>query len=286
MARQYKRTYSLTITPEEGNSRIITDLRIDFEITKSVISFPNLAKITIYNPNQETISLLQRRYTFISLNAGYENNSSLIFMGEIRNVFHSKPSVDRFVTIYAGDGERSWQNAMINRTLGQNITVTTAINTLLESFEGLSIGSVRGLPDVADRLRGQTLSGSSKNILDDFAREYGFDWSIQDNELIVNPVDSVLEDSTSILVSASTGMVGTPIITEIGADVTTLLNPDMLPNRSFTIESVSSETQLGNLFFRQVPRTSAEGVYKIIETTFKGDSREGDWLSLSKGRII
>ena len=286
MARQFDRRYSLSITTASGESRIITDLRISFEITKSVLSFPNLAMIKVYNPNPDTIAALQDRFTRITLNAGYENNTRLIFTGDVRNVFESKPNVDRFIVIYAGDGERDWQNAAINRTFSSGISVNEVIREVVNTFPNVGIGDLSGIPENAQTVRGQTLSGSSKDVLEMFARQYNFDWSIQDNEIVINPVDATLPGRESILVSAQTGMLGTPTVTEIGADVKTFLNPELLPNRLFTISSSNAEVQLANLFFRDVPRTSAEGNYKVIEVVFRGDSREGDWVSLAKGRTI
>ncbi len=286
VARQYKRVYELTIIPDDGEARIINDLRVNFEITKSILSFPNLCRLVIYNPNEDTLSTLQKKFTKIVLNAGYEGDVRLLFKGEIRNVFQSKIGVDRLITIYAGDGERDWQNATFNKTFTENVTISAAIEEVLKSFEEVTTGVINGLPQVADKLRGQTLSGSSKDILDGFADEYGFDWSIQDGEVIITPVESPLEGDEAVLISAATGMIGSPIVTEIGADVVSLLNPRLLPNKAFKIESVNADIQLGNLFFRNIKRTTAEGTYKIQEVTFKGDSREGDWTSSVKGRII
>lgn len=286
MARQYKRAYDLTILPTTGSYKVVSQLRIIFEITKSVLSFPNLARIQIYNPNSDTLSLLQKKFTKIVLNAGYESNLRLLFKGEIRNVYQTKIGTDRIVTIYAGDGEKDWQNATFNKTFTENVSISSAILEVLKTFEEVSLGVINGLPQVADKLRGQTLSGSSKDILDNFADEYGFNWSIQDGEMVIVPIEEPLQSNEAVLVNAATGMIGSPTVTEIGADVTTLLNPRMLPNRAFKIESVNAEIQLGNLFFREIPRTTAEGTYKIQEVTFKGDSREGDWLSSVKGRII
>lgn len=286
MARQYKRVYELTITSDDGEVRVIRDLRINFEITKSILSFPNLAKIIIYNPNEDTISLLQKKFTKLSLNAGYEGSMKLLFKGELRNVFQGKKSTDRLITIYAGDGERDWQNASFNKTFTENISIQTVIEDILKTFEDLTVGVINGLSTIPDKLRGQTLSGSSKDILDQLADEYGFNWNIQDGEIIVNPIEEPLQVDDAVLITALTGMIGSPTITEIGADVTTLLNPSLLPNRAFKIESVNADVQLGNLFFRQVRRTTAEGLYKIQEVIFKGDSRQGDWLSSVKGRII
>ena len=286
MARQYKRAYDLTIIPTDGDARVIKDLRINFEITKSILSFPNLCRLNIYNPNEDTLAALQNKFTKIVLNAGYEGDVKLLFKGEVRNVFQNRAGVDRLITVYAGDGERDWQNATFNKTFTENVTISAAIEEVLKSFEEVTVGVVNGLPQVADKLRGQTLSGSSKDLLDQFAEEYGFDWSIQDGEVIITPVESPLEGDEAVLVNAATGMIGSPTVTEIGADVTTLLNPRMLPNKALQIESVNADIQLGNLFFRDVKRTTAEGTYKIQEVTFKGDSREGDWVSSVKGRIV
>jgi len=286
MARQYKRVYELTVIPPGGEARIIKGLRVNFEITKSILSFPNLARITLYNPNQDTLSALEEKYTRIVLNAGYEGDLRLLFKGDVRNVFQTKTGRDRLLTIYSGDGEKSWQNATFNKTLSESLSVSSAIQEVLKTFSDVNIGTLQGLPQVADKMRGQVLSGSSKDIMDNFAEEYGFSWSIQDGEIIITPEQEPLEGDEAVLVTAATGMIGSPTVTEIGADVTTLLNPRLLPNRAFFIESLNAEVTIGNLFFRNVKRTTAEGLYKIQEVVFRGDSRDGDWLSSVKGRII
>ena len=286
MARQFKRVYDLTIIPVDGESRVIKDLRVNFEITKSILSFPNLCRLNIYNPNADTLAALQKKYTKIVINAGYQGDIRLLFKGEVRNVFQNRSGVDRIITVYAGDGERDWQNATFNKTFTENVSISSAIQEVLKSFEEVTVGVVNGLPQVADKLRGQTLSGSSKDILDNFADEYGFTWSIQDGEVIITPVESPLEGTEAVLINATTGMIGSPTLTEIGADVTTLLNPRLLPNKAFKIESIVADIQLGNLFFREVSKTTAEGTYKIQEVTFKGDSRDGEWTSSVKGRRI
>lgn len=286
MSRQYDRSYELTIIPKDGETRTISALRVTFEITKSILSFPNLARITIYNPNKETLASLQKRFTSILLNAGYRGNVKLIFKGQIRNVFQAKEGPDRIITIYAGDGQQDWQNAIFNKTFTESVTISAAIEEVIASFKEITVGALQGLPLEADKLRGQTLSGSSKDVLDQFAEEYGFTWSIQDGEVVIVPFDEPLQGSEAVLISAATGMINSPIVTEIGADVTTLLNPNLIPNSAFIIESVNADIQLGNLFFRDVKRTTAEGLYKVQEVTFKGDSREGEWVSTVKGRIL
>lgn len=286
MSRQYDRVYELTIAGQDGQGRIITDLEIAFEVTKSVLSFPNLANIKLYNANQDTKALLQKKYTQVILNAGYRGNSRLLFKGEVRNVFQTRKGVDAILEIYAGDGERDWQNSSFNKTFTESVSIQRVVKEVLASFTELSVGALQGVPDIADKLRGRTLSGSSKDVMDQLADEYGFSWSIQDGEILVVPDEEPLEGTQAVLISAATGMIGSPTITEIGADVTTLLNPELLPNRGFVIESIAADVQLGNLFFRNVPRTTAEGFYKVQEVVFSGNTRNGEWVANVKGRRL
>lgn len=286
MSRQFDRRYLLTITTLDGVTKVISGLRIQFQITKSLLSFPNLAEIRLFNANADTLSKLQQKYTKISLSAGYGNDIKVVFIGQVRNVFQSRAGTEKVLTIYSGDGQRDWQNSTFNGTFSENVSIKTVINEILKTFKGLGVGNIDGIPDVIDKLLGQSLSGSSQKLMDGYADEYGFSWSIQDGEIVVINDEQVLTDTEAVLITTATGMIGSPTLTFIGADVTTLLNPRLLPNRAFKIDSVNFDVAIGNLFFAQVPRTEVEGFYKIQEVVFKGDTRSGDWVSELKGRII
>lgn len=290
MSRQYKREYALTIIPIDEEAIVIRNLRINFEIRKSVISAPNLAKVTLFNLSQKTLSSIQKKFTKVILNVGYGNDLKMLYKGEIRNVFQSRNGVDTLTTFYAGDGERAWQNASLNKTYDKTVSPDIVIKDIIKTFinvdPSLASGSIETISNISDKLLGQTLSGSSKDILNTFADEYGFDWSIDDGKINVINTDSYLKANEAVLITNSTGMINSPILTEIGVDVTTLLNPRLIPNNLFKIESIGADVQMGNLFFRNIKRTKAEGIYKIQETIFKGDNYGGVWLSSVKGRSL
>ena len=286
MARLFKREYLLRITTLEGEQREISDLAINFEITKSILSFPNLAKITLFNTNADTRAALQSKDTRIELNAGYEDNTRLIFKGAVRNVVASRADTDTGLTIYSADGEQDWRNATVNITYSESVNVRTVINDVISTFKDSQPGALEGLPDTTDNIRGLSLSGPSKTVLDSLATEYGFEWSIQDGEVVTSAPSVPNTDGVSILVTPATGMIDSPTVTEIGADVTTLLNNQMLPNRLFRIESTTANVTLGNLNFRDLPRTNAEGSYKIQEVVFRGEYPRGAWTSSVKGITV
>lgn len=288
MSRQYKRKYELTIIPADGEARVIRDLNCNFEIIKTVRSIPNSARITIINPNIETVGALKRRYTNIIFNAGYEGNLQLIFKGQVKNSFESKNNLDRSITVFAGDGQRDWENATTNRTYAENVTIQNVVKDVLKSFKEVTIGTLEGLPNLADKIRGQTLSGKSSDILDSLAKEYGFKWGISDNEVKIEPVIKPLNPNQAVLINAAHGMIGSPSVTEIGADVTVLLNPALLPGELFKVEATSANVELGNLFFREAKKTSADGIYRIEEVVFTGDLTTGspNWRSKVKGVTV
>lgn len=291
MSRQYKRTYSLSLIGE-GSTKDIKDLRIAFEITKSIRSYPNKAKIQLYNPNDDTVSLLTSGNPLILLNAGYVGNEGLIFRGRISNIFVNRIAEDRVVTVYAADGVKDWEKAIYNKTLSENVTLESTVNEILKTFNDtgdVTVGTLEGLEGSADKLRGQVLSGSSKDILDMLAEDYDFEWSIQDGEITITKIDEPLTTLEATIIKQSTGMIGSPTITEIGSEVTSLMNPELLPNRAYKIESESAEFSISNLEFRNIRRlteSAAEGLYKAYEVVILGDTHGTQWYSTVRGTFF
>jgi hypothetical protein len=284
VSKQYIRNYTLAIIGEDGQTRIISGLRIQFEVQKFIYGRANTCALKIYNASEDTLSLLEKKFTKIILNAGYGTDLSLLFSGDVRNVFQRRDSVDSILEVYAADGEVPLLNSIFNKSYEGSVDIKQIITEVAGSFKDVVLGVVSGLPEGADKLLGQSLSGSSKDIMDTYAQEYGFNWSIDDGVLNIISEESAIALTNVILVTSKTGMIGSPTITDIGVDVTTLLNTEFSPNRLFRIQSVGAELQVGNLFVGKAKRTVAEGTYKVTECLFKGDSRDGQWVSIVKGR--
>lgn len=283
---QYKRSYTLSIQPPNEDVIFITGNRINFEISKSLDGIPNKAHIQIHNLSGNTLSYIQKKRSRITLSAGYEGAEKVIFKADIRNVYQVKTGVETIVHIFAGNAQRSWENAFINKTFSENVSIAQIVRDVVASFgEQISSDNLEAVPALTDKIRGLSLSGNSHKILDQLGEEYGFEWSIQDEELIVTEAEPQLVVEDAFLINSVTGMIDSPVITEIGVDVTTLLNPSYLPHGVFKVESVFGDLQLANLFFREVnrERTRGEGFYQIREVTHSGDTYGDKWYSSLRG---
>lgn len=285
MTVQYKRSYSLIINDNE-KIRTLTELKIEFEVTKSLRGFPNQAKIKIYNPSPDTESTLRNNDVLLTLNAGYENAVDLLFTGQLRNVTQERQGVDRIITVFAADGRKDWETSFYNKTLSDKITIKQTIEELAATFVSTATGVLLGLEAKADKLRGQTLSGKTSDLLDQLAEDYDFEWSIQDGSFVTVPITEAIDKNDIIVLTSNTGMIGTPTITREGVTVKALLNPRITPNRLIQIKSEGTIVSLGNLFFENVRSTTADGIYKVYELIHKGDSRGTDWFTEAKGIVF
>jgi len=164
MGKQFKRGYDLSID-HKGKRLVIKELRLVFEVTKSIRSFPNLAKIEVYNPAETTRAILQSKFTNIILNVGYAGARALIFKGDIRNTTQTKQGVDSIITLYAGDGQRDWESSHVNITFDKSVKIRDVIKKVAETFRRTSVAPITEFGNYSDRIRSQTLSGSTKDVL-------------------------------------------------------------------------------------------------------------------------
>lgn len=283
MPRQYKRSYSLKITGQTSGLTI-EGLRVAFEVTKDLQGAPNLGRFQIYNLSGQSRAKIETEFDRLTLNVGYENNVKLLFDGDIKNVLHARTGEDSITTIFAGDGQKDFEQTYTSFTLGDGAKLGDVINRITTDLTGNIADVIQGVNLDQDKLLGLTLADQSSKLLDSLAKEFGFDWSIQNRQINIIAKDDVIPQEFKI--SAGTGMIGSPSVTEIGADVTFLINPEILPGRILNVESVGADVNYGNLFFRAVPRTQGTGRYKIVKINYVGDTHSDQWLSTATCRVL
>jgi hypothetical protein len=287
--RQYKRECEVIIgqgTVGQGIS--VKDLRITFEITKTIGRTPNAALIKIHNLTQAHENQIKGEFDEVLVNAGYQGGALLIFRGNIRHVFRYRQETDWITEIAAADGDRDFHNAFVNLSLAGGTSTSQLVDKVVGTFSDTTLGPVT-LKE-RSRIRGRVVSAMARDVLDDIAAESSAHWSIQDGQLHIVHVDSTLPDE-AIVITAETGMLDAPQIDDKGIKVRCLLNPRIKVNGKIWLNNndvmLRVRKQRASLpgakqpakkkQQRQIARLDPDGVYKVYKLVHKGDTRGNEW---------
>lgn len=260
----------------DGN--LYTGLRVAFKVEKSLKPHPNQAEIRIWNLNEES----RKKYTkdlLVSLQAGYKDNVSAIFLGNLKKVDHVRDEADWVTSARIGDGEKEIKKQRINTNFKPGSSIRDVVNALLKNLSEstgsaafdvrLSIGQAtdkfkRGDTQGALKIltRGYMAVGSTWDNLSQICNNLGYDVSIQDKEVVVLDPDETY-GGTDVLLSQESGLVGSP---EQAQDdylkAKSLLNSQLVPGRGVNLQSAEFN-----------------GRYRIEKLVQIGDTHGRDWFS-------
>jgi hypothetical protein len=288
--KQYLRKVRLTCTGS-GSKILINhhgqdrpDLKIEFDVSKSISSTQNEATITIYNLSEKSRNALGKELDEVILEAGYwppggSDNTGIIFQGNIRDVEHTRDGPTIKTVLSNGDGDKAVRSATTSKSYQAGTKVETVMNDLQKELEkeGVKKGEWKLPENLPEFKRPYATVGSVKREFDILGRGYGFYWSIQNNTCEVIPGDGAI--GGIIHITPMSGMVYTPTITDNGVKVTVLLNPEIRPGRKVKIESHVLEMN------------AQGGEYRVGECRYSGDNRDGDMIvhivaeSMKEGKV-
>lgn len=282
---QYGRAVSLIVSGSDLNGLDLSELRIKFSTKSSDSMTPNTADIRVYNVGINTALQIQKRFKKVTLQAGYQGNFGVIFQGNIKQVLIGRESgTDTFIDIIAGDGERAYNYAVVNKTIAAGCTQMNQIEASIDSMNsrGVTKGHVGNIP--GEQLpRGKVMYGNAKNYLRNVAETADQSWFIQ-NEQVVFVSNTAYLPGEAVELTSKTGMIGTPSQTVEGINVKCLINPRIRPGGRVKINNASVERLKINF---QVPGSPAntpaplrdDGFYYVLVIEHQGDTRGIEWYS-------
>lgn len=261
--KQLKRQVQLIIG-DDKKSVVIQDIKIDFDITKTITQDPNKATVVVTNLNGETRNLISSgAYDRVELRVGYSDLRTLFF-GHIDLVENKKTGVDIETILTCNDGQDDYRNSIISLSLASGSTDNDLINHAVASMKNTQRGSIttigkRKLP------RGKVVHGHARKVLADLAKNHDADWSIQDGNLLFMPKSHALANNEGFLISEATGMIGSPQRTNIGLEVHCFVNNVMRVGQLCRVVSALKEYN---------------GDYKIVKIQSKGSNRSNDFTNI------
>lgn len=272
-----------------GDGVDVSNLRITFTVKKTSVQTPNEAEIKIYNLSSETAAKIQREFTRVILQAGYQDNFAVIFDGTAKQIKTGRDNgTDTYLHIFASDGDASYNFAVVNTTLAAGSSPSDHIAAAASPMgeHGTTVGHIG---DIGGQklARGKVMYGNSRDYLRQSAQSSDADWSIQDGKLQVIPSRGLLP-TQAILLNSKSGLIGTPEQTNDGIKIRALLNPMIkiggkiiVNNKDIELATISENKTTKSGQKKQPadkPATIADdGAYKVIKAEYSGDNRGTDW---------
>ena len=250
-----------------------TDLRVSFEVQRTLGAKPNPARITVYGLSESSRAAVAIRGTEVRLFAGYRDNAALIFGGQVRRCTHTKQTDGWHSDLECADGLEVWR---------KNVSASWARGTPRRQVIEQAC-KVLGLPPLtssqAKLVTGQldeplAMYGLATQQADLLFRSLGLEWSVQSGELQLLRAGGLTTEQAVVL-TPETGLVGVPEVEPAQSGrapsvrVTSLLQPTITPGRLLQVES---RTWTGRV------RPS------VVEYT--GDTHGSDWYVRAEGRQL
>jgi hypothetical protein len=263
----------------------LSELRIRFTIDKISIGSPNTAEIMIYNLSDSTRQKLRTEFDRVVLEAGYGDDFGIIFSGQIFNVFNRREQPEFITEIYASDGGINYRKSYTNRSYNSGKVVRKIVDDLRKDMN-LDVGQINA--DLsAQKLNGWTFTGDSALAMNQLAKDYNFNWSIQAGKLYVIGNDRKIDFKSAFEINAESGMIGSPVLTERGIDVRTLLNWQLVPNEEVSVLGLGQGVNFQALNFANTPdiypQTQGAGTYIARRLIHTGDTRGQEWYTDIEG---
>lgn len=293
----YKRSFELIIGPrpqgsasnvEPPDARVFRSVeneragnftpRISFNIKKTSLPQPNAGQITLYNISNDTRSFLEQDDMVVFLKAGFNNDVSTIFIGEVRLRTSKREGPNITYTLECGDAEKSITSSTVNIGLGAGSTNKQVIDEAQKQL-GVTKGFQSTLPTKVFE-NGFSFTGLASDLLTEQTKNVDHEWNVQDGELRILKKGQN-DGEEAVFISQETGLIGYPAKTKLDVKFTSLLNPKLRPGRAVKLVTKQFQGDVGasTAFVAQISEATSGDVLTLREVNFKGDSYDGSWVA-------
>ena len=283
MADQFIRRVSLVVADESGDGIDLSEMHIRFAVKQWDLQTPNSARIRIWNLSDTTARKIEKEFTRVVLQAGYEGGEfGVIFDGTIVQVRRGRENAtDTYLDIAAADGDAAYNFAVVNASLAAGSKPGDRYKATVEAMTKYGVTQGYQPENLGDDAlpRGRVLFGMARDRLTEITDNSDTTWSVQNGQVQSVERSSYLPE-TAVVLNSRTGMIGMPEQTEDGISVRCLLNPRLKVNGRVQIDNESIQRAQVNLQYTAInyfPSIADDGFYRVIVIDYTGNTRGQDW---------
>lgn len=221
----------------------ISENDIEFDVTQTLTTEPNISNFTIYGLKKPTINhILKQDLPLINFYAGYKANMSLLSVTNARECTAQYNATDSVLYMSTGDFEEKMRVTRLNKTFRAGTPISKVMNEIIKTLDVKS-GNYKTKKSLMKLIgssnqfvNGITVSGNAWDNLGRVCKSCGYFPSIQNGTLQILKLTEPTIDETIIL--APNHLIGSPEISSDGtARCKTLLDARLKPGRAFSLQS-------------------------------------------------
>jgi len=170
----------------------------------------------------------------------------------------------------------------INRALGKDAKLHEVLTTLAESM-GYPL-TISDKASFDNRLiTGYSMTGDPLLYLSNLAEAYEFNWTIENNRLVIFKTAEGRGTSTRVI-NMQSGLEGIPEVTEVGSDFSVRMTPSIKIGERVTLDTKYKSFNFSGVYYPTVVQDKAgDGTYTVLKIVHSGDNYGGAWSTRCTG---
>ncbi|HIX84354.1 MAG TPA: hypothetical protein H9979_07450 [Candidatus Megamonas gallistercoris] len=307
MNRLYGRKWKITIykpaykQDENGNTVRDTEhdtavdvslLKCVFQTEQKIETAATLCTLAVYNMNDKAEGDIIREGFQISIEAGYqEGQYGEIFTGDIVQIFRNRENgIDYRLEIIALKGNLLFDTNMVRSSLAAGSTARDTIKTIAQNADTkITVGDIS--PNLKEHPlpRGKVFFGTPGKYYRDICihNDANF-WITNDDKLTIKKVTDEIPEGDVLVLTPTTGLVGTPQYGDDGIHIKMLLDCRVKLQSLIKIDNEIIQRQAMNFDLsgkgnnNQLPQQSQfdqDGEYQVFSVSHSGDTWGDTWIT-------
>lgn len=254
------RNSRITFAEKGKTGKAIEGMHVKFDIVKSLEKNANTCKLTVYNLSPESRATLEKKNVNFTLETAYGATPrwEVLFSGNITKATSTKEGASWVTEVESGDGINDLTTVKVSKSYTSPISLKQVAKDIMKEFPNIQSANLDQITDVVTK-RGFSLDKLGVNALEEISARLGAQMSVQDGKFVILPPDKT-SNAVAIVISSSTGLVGSPIKADKGIELTALINSAVKPTS-----------------YIQVISNNFNGFYKVTKAQFQGSTYENEW---------
>ena len=265
----------------------VSSMRVVFDVKRNWQLAKQTAECTIYNLNHDTEKQILSRGVKLYIEAGYADgvNYGAIFSGDIWQTKRGKDGKVNYTTTIQAISDNDAMNwGIVNFSIRRGTNYRDLLAAIAQNSDPqLELGEMpEGWGENMQLSRGMSITANLRDVLKTVGSSTNSIIRIDENKINVHQLQ-VQEVGEAFEMNYKTGLVGQPIQTKEGINFTCLLNPRIAVGSWVHINNALIQEMSAEFGENLIPNLDVDGMYRVVETTYRGDTRGNDWYMYNLG---